>query len=138
MQIFVEHWGIICNFTPIFPIVNIGGDEPRPRFFSGEQIKRRPKKGLHQKWNTFFPQIQVKTKEKKTVFTKNEILFSRFQVETCAQMHTRVKLLEGMQMKTILKLQGGYSEIIGGNIFLPIPRVSAPLIRQVTHQNFYT
>ena len=26
------------------PIFNIGGDEPRPRFFSGKQIKLRPKK----------------------------------------------------------------------------------------------
>ena len=43
------------------------------------------KKGLHQKWDTYFPRIQV---------------------QTCAQMHTRVKLLEGMQMKTILKLMG--------------------------------
>ena len=33
-------------------------------------------------------------------------------------MHTRVKLLEGMQ--TILKLLGGYSQIIGG-IYPPVP-----------------
>ena len=39
--------------------------------------------------------------------------FPRIEVETCAQMQTRVKLLEGMQMKTILKLFGG--------IYLPIP-----------------
>ena len=48
-----------------------------------------------------------------------EHFFAQFQVETCAQMHTRVKLLEGMQMKTILKLWGGYSQIIGG-IYPPI------------------
>ena len=43
-------------------------------------------------------------------------------------MHTRVKLLEGMQMKTILKLLGGYSQIIGG-IYPPHPpRVSAPRV----------
>ena len=40
------------------------------------QVKTK-KKGSHQKWNTFFPQIQV---------------------DTYAQMHTRVKLLDGMQM----------------------------------------
>ena len=61
---------------------------------SGEDQKTK-KEGLHQKWNTFFPRIQV---------------------QTCAQMHTRVKLLEGMQMTTILKLLGGYSQIIGGDI----------------------
>ena len=32
--------------------------------------------------------------------------FPGIQVEACAHMHTRVKLLEGMQMKTILKLLG--------------------------------
>ena len=47
---------MICNFTPILPYLQHWGDEPRPRFFSGEQIKwRAKKKGLHQKWNTFFP-----------------------------------------------------------------------------------
>ena len=30
-------------------------------------------------------------------------------METCAQMHTKVKLL------------GGYSQIIGGDIYIPIP-----------------
>ena len=34
--------------------------------------------------------------------------FPRIQVETRAQMHTRVKLLEGMQIKTILKLLERY------------------------------
>ena len=36
--------GIICNFTPILPYFQHWGDEPRPRFCSGEQIKRRQKK----------------------------------------------------------------------------------------------
>ena len=26
--------------------------------------QKKKKKGLHQKWNTFFPRIQVKTKQK--------------------------------------------------------------------------
>ena len=56
---------------------------------SGEDQK---KKGLLQKWNTFFPRIQV---------------------ETHTQMHAEVKFLEGMQMKTILKLLGG--------VYPPIP-----------------
>ena len=50
-----------------------------------------------------------------------EHFFPRIQVQTCAQMHTRVKLLEGMQVKTILKLLGGYSQIIGGDIYPPSP-----------------
>ena len=36
-----------------------------------------------------------------------ELFFPRIQKETCARMHTKVKLLEGMQMKTILKLLRG-------------------------------
>ena len=57
---------------------------------------------------------QVKNKRKKvfptngTLFSPNSSFFPQFQVETCAQMHTRVKLLEGMQMKTILKLLKGF------------------------------
>ena len=54
-----------------------------------------------------------------------EHFFSRIQVQTCAQMHTRVKLLEGMQVKTILNVLGEiHSKYLGG--YIP-PRVSAPL-----------
>ena len=49
-----------------------------------------------------------------------EHFFPRIQVEICAQMHTRVKFLKRMQMKTILNLLGGYSQIIGG-IYPPSP-----------------
>ena len=49
-----------------------------PDFVQVSKLSEDQKKeGLHQKWNTFFPQIQV---------------------DTYAQMHTRVKLLGGMQM----------------------------------------
>ena len=43
-------------------------------FFQVSKLNEEQKKGPHQKWNTCFP---------------------RNQVETCAQMHTRVKLLGG-------------------------------------------
>ena len=36
-------------------------------------------------------------------------------------MHTRVKLLEGMQMKTILKLLGGDTVKLLGGIYPPSP-----------------
>ena len=43
---------------------------------------------------------QVKTKKKKNKQKRSspqmEHFFPRIQVETCTQMHTRVKLLEGM------------------------------------------
>ena len=44
-----------------------------------------------------------------------------FQVVTCAQMHTRVKLLEGMQMKAILKLLGGIQSNYWGGYIPPSP-----------------
>ena len=52
------------------------------------------KKGLHAKWNTFFP--NPSEDQTKKVVTKNGTLFPRIQVDTCAQMHTRIKLLGGM------------------------------------------
>ena len=58
-------------------------------FFSRIQVKtERKKKGLHQKRNTFFPRIQV---------------------ETCAQMHTRVKLMGGGGDADVY-----HTQIIGG------------------------
>ena len=75
-------------------------------FFPNSGEDQKKKKSLHQKWNTFFLRIQV---------------------QTCAQMHIRVKLLEGMQMKTIFKLLEGYSQIIGGDVYPHPPRISAPL-----------
>ena len=64
------------------------------KYFFSPNSDEDQKKGLHQKWSTFFPRIQE---------------------DTNAQMHTRVKQLgRGMQMYTILKLLGGYSQTIGG------------------------
>ena len=69
----------------------------------------------------FFQESKLSEDQKKKVFTRNGTLFfPRIQVQTCAQVHTRVKLLGEMQMNTILKLLGGYSQIIEG-IYSPIP-----------------
>ena len=46
-------------------------------FVHVSKLSEDQKKSFHQKWNTFFPRIQV---------------------DAYAQMHTRVKLLRGMQM----------------------------------------
>ena len=110
--------GMICNFTPILPYFQHWGDEPRPRFCSGVEIKWRPKEKCKQ--NTFSPRIQPKTKKEK-VFCKNRTLFP-------PNLRSAVypfKLLGGMQNRTILKHLGGYSQIIGGTY---PPRVLAPLI----------
>ena len=50
-----------------------------------------------------------------------ETFFPRIEVETCAQMHTRIRLSEGMQMKIILKLLGGDTVKLLGETYPPIP-----------------
>ena len=70
--------GIICNFTSILPYfqrwgINLDHDCFQVSKLSAEQKKQRSS-------------------------PKMEHFFPRIQVETCAQIHTRVKLLEGMQM----------------------------------------
>ena len=114
VRIFVEHWGDNLQFYPNFALFStLGGLNLDQDFFQVNKSSEDQKKGLPQKWNTLYPRIQV---------------------QTCAQMHTKVKLLEGMQMKTILKLLGGYSQIIGGDISPHPPRVSAPLFAKQSLQ----
>ena len=76
----------------------------------------------------FFPQIQVKTK-KKSSSPKLEHFFPRILVETCAQMHSRVKILGECRCRPYSNYWGEYSQIIGEIYPLHPPRVSAPLHR---------
>ena len=69
----------------------------------------------------FFPPNSGKDQKKRSL-PKKEHFFSRIPVETCAQMHTRVKLLEGMQMSNYW----GDTVKVLGEIYPP--RVSAPLV----------
>ena len=90
----------------------------------------KKKSGLHQKWNSIFPQI----------------IFPQIQEETCAhdtyqiqiiggdadeyqtqiiggdadENHTQI--IGGMQMKTTLKVLGGDTVKLLGGYILPIPR----------------
>ena len=93
--------GVNLQFYPNFALfLTLGGMNLDHDLFQVSKLSEDQKKGLNQKWNTFFPRIQV---------------------EHRAHMHTRVKFLEGMQMNTILKLLGG--------IYPPhSPRVSASLL----------
>ena len=89
--LFISKFAISPQFCPIFNVgrMNLGHDFVQVSKLSEDQKKKvftkngtlfspnsdedQKKRGLHQKWNTFFPRIQV---------------------DTYAQMHTRVKLLE--------------------------------------------
>ena len=95
------------QFYPNFALFStLGGMNLDQDFFQVSKFSEDQKKGLLLKWITFFPRIQV---------------------QICAQVHTRVKLLEGMQMKTILKLLGGIQSNYWGGYIPLSPRVSAPL-----------
>ena len=85
------------------------------------------------KRNTFFPRIQVKTKKRSS--QEMEHFFPQFQVQTCDQMDPRVKLLEGLQVKTIFKLFGGIQSNYWGEYIPHSPRVSAPLVTLVESFN---
>ena len=55
-----------CNlqFYPNFALFSTsGGMNLDHHFFQESKLSEEQKKGLHQKWNTFFPRIQVKTKK---------------------------------------------------------------------------
>ena len=76
-------------------------------FFRESELSEDQKKRSSPKIEDFFPRIQVKTKK-------------LIQTSSSAQMHIKIKLLEGMQICTVAKLLGGIS---------PHPfRVSAPLV----------
>ena len=77
VQIFVEHWGNNLQSYPNFALFStLGGMNLDHAFYQVSKLSEEQKKRSLPKWNTFFPQNQV---------------------ETYAQMHTRVKLLKGIQ-----------------------------------------
>ena len=81
--------GIICNFTLILPYFQHWGDEPRPRFFSVEEIKWRKKKVFAQNGTLFFPEFRWRPQKKSSL--KLEHVFPRILEETCAQTHTQAR-----------------------------------------------
>ena len=67
-------------------------------FVQVSKLSEDQTKKVFTKTGTPFSQIQMKTKKsKKRSSPKMKHFFPRIQVDTYAQMHTRVKLLEGMQ-----------------------------------------
>ena len=101
---------------------NIGGDEPRPRFLllfrCGNLVKTKRKM---QTEHFFFPNSGEDQKKRSSA--RMEHFFSKFSL-SC----TLIQIIGGMQVWTILKLLGGYSQIIVGIYPLLPPRVLAPLV----------
>ena len=71
----------------------------------------------------FFPQIQVKTK-KKGLRQKWNTFFPRIQVDTYAQMHTTQIIRGDADVDHTQTIGGGYSQIIGG--YIPPPGFRHP------------
>ena len=95
------------------------GDEPRPRFCTGKQIKSRPKKE-----NTFFPKFRWRPK-KKGLHQKWNTFFLQIQVDTDAQMHTTVKLLGGCRCRPYSNYWGGMQWNYWGG-YIPPPGFRHP------------
>ena len=72
--------------------MNLDHDFVQVSKLNADQEKNR----FSPKMEHFFPRIQVKTKKRSS--PEMEHFFSRIQVDTYAQMHTRVKLMEGCKM----------------------------------------
>ena len=81
-------------------------------FFQVSKLSEDQKKGLHQKKENFVPQILV---------------------ETCAQMHTKVKLL-GNADADYTKIFGGIQSNYWGNIS-PIPPLGTPVGEQIKQRH---
>ena len=98
--------GIICNFTLILPYFQHWGMNLDHDFLQLSKLSEDQKKGLRQKWNTFFPRVQVKTK-KKYLHQNWSTFFPRILVETCSQTHT--------QARSQKFAMGGYLGGLGAN-----------------------
>ena len=93
--------GIICHFTPILPYFQHWGDEPQPQFF--------------------FQGSKLSEEQKEKVFTKTGTLFSPKSSGDLRSDAHHSQILEGMQMKTVLKLLVGIQSNYWGRYIPPSP-----------------
>ena len=67
------------QFYPNFALFStLGGMNLDQDFFQVNKLSEDQTKGIHQKWNSFFPRIQVKTKKKKRSSPEMEHFFPEF------------------------------------------------------------
>ena len=67
-------------------------------FVQVSKLSENQKKSSSPKMEHFFPQIQLGEDQKKDLHQRWNTFFPRIQVDTYAEVHTRVRLLGGMQM----------------------------------------
>ena len=112
---------IICNFTPILPYFQHWGDEPRPRFFSGEQIKWRPKKRSSPKMEHLFSPNSGEDQKKRSL-PKMEHFYSPYAVEDQIKKINIKKRFSPKrntffplnQVETCVHADENHTQIIGG------------------------
>ena len=88
VPIFDEHWGDNLHFSPVLPFFSAGGMNLDYNFVPVSKLSEDKKKVFTKNGTLFFSNSNEDQKKRNT-------FFSPIQVETCAQMHTRVKLLGG-------------------------------------------
>ena len=94
------------QFYPHFALFSTLGEMNLDQdFFQVSKLSEDQKKGLHQKWNTFFPEFKYRSALKCT---------------------PESNYWRGCRKRPYSNCWGGYSQIIGGYI-PPSPRVLAPL-----------
>ena len=103
VPIFVEHWGIICNFTPILPYFQHWGRWTLTTiFFQVSKLSEDQKKGLHQKWKTFSPNSNEDQRTAPNIIQRSDA--DQSQITGEMQILSIVKLFWG----DAVKLLGGY------------------------------
>ena len=147
--------GVICNFTPNLPYFQHWGEWTSTTilFRCGNLVKTKRK----MQTDHFFSPNSGEDHEKKKVFSKNRTLFlpdfrwrpkkkmssareEHFFPQIYAQLYTLSNYWVGCRSEPFSNYEGGYSQIIEGDISPPSPppphpppppRVSAPLIESL-------
>ena len=120
MQIFDEHWGIICNFTPILPYFQLWGGWTSTTIFFRWANQVKTKKKVFIKNGTLFSRIQVKTKKK--IFTKDETLFfPKFKWRPALRCTPESNFWRGCADEDHTQIIGGNTVKLLGGIYPPIP-----------------
>ena len=89
-------------------------------FFQVSKLREdRKKKGLHQKWNTFFPRIQRRPKTKKG-FTRNGTLFPPNSSTDLRSDAHQSQIIGGDADKDHTQIVGGDTIKLLGEIYPPI------------------
>ena len=108
VQSFVEHWGDNLQFYPNFALFSTLGEMNLDQDFSQvSKLSENQNKDLHQKWNTFFPQIQEETKKEK-FFTRNGTLFLSTDLRSDAHQSQIIGDADEDHTQTVGGLQSNY------------------------------